>query len=114
VARNASAAAAVLVIVSAVVAAVPVVAVASAEVLADAVAVAEVEASAVVDAVIEDEDDVVVSVLVAAGPVVLQATRDPARVTAATEDAKRTQNRRDGERVEVVIGRVKGRTLFLM
>jgi hypothetical protein len=114
VAKNASAAAAVLVIVSAVVAALPAVSVASAEVLADAVAVAEAEASAVDDAVAEDEDVVAVSMLVTAGSVVLQAAREPASVRAATEDAKRTQKRRDGERVEVVIGRVKGLTLSLM
>ncbi|MHA7192106.1 hypothetical protein ACX80N_17625 [Arthrobacter sp. MDT2-16] len=75
---------------------------------------AEAEASAVEDAVAEDEVVVAVSVLVDEGAAdVLQAAREPARVRAVTEDAKRIQNRRDGERVEVVIGRVKGPTLSL-
>ncbi|MHA7191928.1 hypothetical protein ACX80N_16710 [Arthrobacter sp. MDT2-16] len=75
---------------------------------------AEAEASAVEDAVAEDEVVVAVSVLVDEGAAdVLQAAREPARVRAATEDAKRIQNRRDGERSEVVIGRVKDPTLSL-
>jgi hypothetical protein len=118
--KNAPAAAAVPVIVAAVVVApslvvllvvvLLVVAVASEE--ADAIAldelVASTEALDVLDemsVVLPLEDESVVG---------LHAASEPARVRAATEEAKRTQNWRAAEGAEVVIKRVKSPTLSQM
>lgn len=109
VARNASAATAVSVIVSTVVVASPVVDAAA------SVDVAELDAELVdvsveVDAVDEESAvalavDEVVADVEDGSVVVLQAAREPARARAATEDAKRNQNCRKGDEVEVVIGK---------